>query len=134
MPGYRQSKSRRSKKTKRTKTKRPFASIKLRKSALGRAKSTPTKTKRSKSKSRSKRVKSAPSKSRKNKSKSISSRRKRALSKAKTLFPRVMEDPEIEMRYLKEKRKVDDSIYTVDPQKLEGLKKLRDKKKQRLKS
>ena len=43
-----------------------------------------------------------------------------------------MEDPEIEMRYLKEKRKVDDSIYTVDPQKLEGLKKLRDKKKTKI--
>ena len=48
-------------------------------------------------------------------SKSVSSRRKRALSKAKTILPRVMGDPEIEMRYLKEKRKVDDSIYTVDP-------------------
>ena len=130
MPGYRQSKSRKSKRSKKTKTKRPFASVKLRKSALGRAKSTPTKTKRSKSKSksRSKRVKSAPSKS-KSKSKSVSSRRKRALSKAKTILPRVMGDPEIEMRYLKEKRKVDDSIYTVDPRKLTGLKKLRDKKK-----
>ena len=40
-----------------------------------------------------------------------------------------MEDPEIEMRYLKEKRKVDDSIYTVDPQYLKGLKTLRDKEK-----
>ena len=127
MPGYRQSKKK--KKTKRTKTKRPFASVKLRTSALGRAKSTPTKSKRSKSKSRSKRVKSAPSKS---KSKSVSSRRKRALSKAKTLLPRVMEDPEIEMRYLKEKRKVDDTIYKVDPRHLTGLKKLRDKKKTKI--
>ena len=40
-----------------------------------------------------------------------------------------MEDPEIEMRYLKEKRKDDDTIYTMDPQLLTGLKTLRDIKK-----
>tara|TARA_Y100001935_G_scaffold113794_1_gene94348 strand:+ start:2400 stop:4043 length:1644 start_codon:yes stop_codon:yes gene_type:complete len=128
MPGYRQQKT---KKKGRRKKKRPYASVKLRTSALGRAKSTPTKSK-SKSKSRSKKIRSTPSKSRKSKSKSVSSRRKRALSKAKTLFPRVMEDPEIEMRYLKEKRKGDDSIYTVNPQLLTGLKTLRDKEKTKI--
>ena len=43
-----------------------------------------------------------------------------------------MEDPEIEMRYLAEKRKTDDTIYTVDKKKLEGLKKLRDKGKTKI--
>jgi hypothetical protein len=128
MPGYRQLKT---KKKGRRKKKRPYASVKLRTSALGRAKSAPTKSK-SKSKSRSRKIRSTPSKSRKSRSKSVSSRRKRALSKAKTLFPRVMEDPEIEMRYLKEKRKVDDSIYTVNPRQLTGLKTLRDKEKTKI--
>ena len=130
MPGYRQSK----KKNRRTrkKTKRPYASVRMKSSALGKAKSTPTKRSKSKSRSRSRKVKSTPSKSRKSRSKSISSRKKRAYSKAKTLFPRVMEDPEIEMRYLKEKRKVDDSIYTVNPQHLTGLKTLRDKEKTKI--
>ena len=128
MPGYRQLKT---KKKGRRKKKRPYASVKLRTSALGRAKSAPTKSK-SKSRSRSRKIRSTPSKSRKSRSKSVSSRRKRALSKAKTLFPRVMEDPEIEMRYLKEKRKVDDSIYTIDLQPLTGLKTLRDKEKTKI--
>ena len=62
----------------------------------------------------------------------MSSRKKRALSKAKALLPRVMDDAEIEMRLLKEKRKNDDNIYNVDEKHLEGLKKLRDKKKQKV--
>ena len=133
MPGYRQRRTKKTKKKKGIKTKRPYASVKMKSSVLGKAKSTPTKSKsKSKSKSRSRKIKSTPSKSRKSRSKSVSSRKKRAYSKAKTLFPRVMEDPEIEMRYLKEKRKVDDSIYTVDPQKLTGLKKLRDKQKTKI--
>ena len=130
MPGYRQRRKKKTKKKKRTKTKIPYASVKMKSSALGKAKSTPTKSKsKSKSKSRLRKIRSTSSKSRKSRSKSVSSRKKRAYSKAKEYFPRVMEDPEIEMRYLKEKRKVDDSIYTVDPQYLKGLKTLRDKEK-----
>ena len=132
MPGYRQRRGKKTKKKKRTKTKIPYASVRMRSSALGKAKSTPTKSRsKSKSKSRSRKVRSTPSKRSKSR-KSVSSRKKRAYSKAKTLFPRVMEDPEIEMRYLKEKRKVDDSIYTVDPQYLKGLKTLRDKEKTKI--
>ena len=132
MPGYRQRRGKKTKKKKRTKTKIPYASVKIKSSALGKAKSTPTKSRsKSKSKSRSRKVRSTPSKRSKSR-KSVSSRKKRAYSKAKTLFPRVMEDPEIEMRYLKEKRKVDDSIYTVDPQHLKGLKTLRDKQKTKI--
>ena len=124
MPGYRQKKKKKRTK-KRTQNKLRY---KVRSSALGRAKSVPTKSKRSKSRSRLRKMRSTPTKS-KSKSKSLSSRRERAFTKAKQLVPRVMEDPEIEMRYLKEKRKVDDSIYTVDTQHLKGLKTLRDKEK-----
>ena len=132
MPGYRQRRGKKTKKKKRTKTKIPYASVKIKSSALGRAKSTPTKSKsKSKSKSRLRKIRSTPSKRSKSR-KSVSSRKKRAYSKAKEYFPRVMDDPEIEMRYLKEKRKVDDSIYTIDPQKLTGLKTLRDKEKTKI--
>ena len=50
MPGYRQSK----KKNRRTrkKTKRPYASVRMRSSALGKAKSTPTKRSKSRRKYR----------------------------------------------------------------------------------
>ena len=128
MPGYRQKRKKNTKKKNRTKAKRKYASIKVRSSALGRAKSTPKKSGRRKSTVRSRKVKSSPTKI-KSSRKSLSSRKKRALAKAKELFPRLMEDPEIEMRYLREKRKTDGDIYRVDPQHLEGLKKLRDKKK-----
>ena len=129
MPGYRQSKkSKKSRKSRKSrKIKNPYSSVKMRTSALGKAKSAPTQRKKSKSRSK---VRSDPIQ-RKSK-KSMSSRKKRALSKAKALLPRVMDDAEIEMRLLKEKRKNDDNIYNVDEKHLEGLKKLRDKKKQKV--
>ena len=45
MPGYRQRRTKKTKKKKGIKTKRPYASVKMKSSALGKAKSTPTKSK-----------------------------------------------------------------------------------------
>ena len=133
MPGYYQQKNKKTKKTKTKKTKKKktkIPSIKMKLSALGKAKSAPTKRSRRGSKSHSRKVRSTPTRSKSKKS--VSSRKNRAYSKAKNYFPRVMEDPEIEMRVLKEKRKINDNIYTVNPQQLEGLKKLRDKNKRKI--
>ena len=145
MPGYR--KKKKTQKKKKNKLQNPYAlrrprvraSIKMRTNALGKAKSTPTLRRtrsrtrgQTRSRGRSKvglrKVRSVPTK----RSILSSTRKNRAYSKAQSFFPRVMEDPELEMRYLKEKRKKDDTIYTVDKVPLKGLKKLRDKGKIRI--
>ena len=130
MPGYYQLRNTKTKKTKKKgRKKHQIFSVKMKPSALGKAKSVPTKRSR-RMESRSRKVRSTPIRS---KSKvSVSSRKKRAYSKAKTLLPRAMENSEIEMRVLGEKRKIDDSIYTVNPQQLEGLKWLRDKREKKI--